>query len=74
MLDARRKSEQAEKSEHHAEDEEALVRKLERSLDEERGKTAALAADFSRYRERMAKTPVEDPWGHLWRDALADRR
>jgi hypothetical protein len=67
MLEARRKGEQAEKNERHAEEEAALVAKLERLLDEERRKNAALAGDFARFRERMAKTPVEDPWGHLWR-------
>ncbi|MBY6242739.1 hypothetical protein [Methylosinus sp. Sm6] len=67
VLAARREAAQAEKNERHAEEEEAIVAKLERLLDAERGKNAALAADFARYREQMAKTPVEDPWGHLWR-------
>jgi hypothetical protein len=67
MLTARDKAEAAEKSARHAAEEDALVGKLERLLDEERGKNASLAADFARYRERMAKTPVEDPWGQLGR-------
>jgi hypothetical protein len=66
-LAARDKSAEAEKSARRAAEEEALVRKLERDLDAERGKNAALAADFARYRERMARTPVEDPWGQLGR-------
>jgi hypothetical protein len=67
MLTARDKSAAAEKSARREEEEEALVQKLERLLDEERGKNAALAADFARFRERMARTPVEDPWGQLAR-------
>jgi hypothetical protein len=67
QLEARRETQQAEKSERHAAEEEALVQKLESLLDAERRKNAALAEDFARFREKMARTPVEDPWGHLWR-------
>ena len=67
MLDARRKAERAEKSEHHAEEEEAQAGTLARLLDAERRKSAALAADLARLREQMRKTPVEDPWGQLGR-------
>lgn len=68
QLDARREARLAEKSERHAQEEEGLVRQLQSLLDEERRKNAALAEDFARFREKMAKTPVEDPWGHLGRD------
>lgn len=68
MLEARRKAQQAEANERHAEEEKAIVAKLERLLEQERGKNAALAADFARFRQRISMTPIEDPWGHLARD------
>jgi hypothetical protein len=67
MLTARDKAVAAETSERHAEAEERYADRLARLLDEERRKSAALAADFARYREAVVKAPVADPWGQLGR-------
>jgi hypothetical protein len=68
-LDARRNAKKAEYSEHHAEAEATHASELQRLLDEERRKSAAIAADFARLRAATTKPPVEDPWGQLGRAA-----
>lgn len=60
----------AEESERHAEQEVAHARELLRQLDEERRKSAAIAAEFARFRDAMERAPVEDPWSVLGRAAL----
>jgi hypothetical protein len=60
----------AEESERHAEQEVAHAKELLRQLDEERRKSAAIAAEFARFRDVMERAPVEDPWSVLGRAAL----
>lgn len=60
----------AEESERHAEQEVAHAKELLRQLDEERRKSAAIAAEFARFRDAMERAPVEDPWSVLGRAAL----
>lgn len=67
LLEAQRNAKKAEASERHAEEEEAHANELSRELDEERRKSAEIAAEFARFREAAEHAPVEDPWGQLWR-------
>jgi len=67
MVEARLDAKRAEDSEHHAEQEIAHANELSHQLDEERRKSAEIAAEFARFRDTMERAPVEDPWGVLWR-------
>ncbi len=60
----------AEDNERHAEQEAAHAKELSRQLDEERRKSAAIAAEFASFRHAMEHAPVEDPWRVLGRAAL----
>jgi hypothetical protein len=70
QLDERYEAKRAEDSERHAEQEAAQAKELSRQLEEERRKSAAIAAEFARFRDAMERTPVEDPWSILGRAAL----
>jgi hypothetical protein len=69
VLIAQRSEKKAEASERHAEEEATHAMELSRQLDEERRKRAEVAAEFARFRDAVARAPVEDPWGVLWRAA-----
>ncbi len=67
LLEAQRNAKKAVVGERHAEQEAAHASELSRLLEEERRRTAEIAAEFSRFRDTVARAPVEDPWGVLWR-------
>ncbi|MGJ0510533.1 MAG: hypothetical protein ACR652_26100 [Methylocystis sp.] len=60
----------AEDNERHAEQETAHATELSRQLEEERRKSAAIAAEFARFRDAMERAPVEAPWSVFGRAAL----
>lgn len=66
-LEERYDAKRAEYSEHHAEQEAARANELSRQLEEERHKSAEIAAEFARFRDAIDRAPVEDPWGVLGR-------
>lgn len=59
----------AEDNERRAEQENSRANQLARQLDEERVKSAGIAAEFARFREQTAHPPIEDPWCALLRAA-----
>mgnify|MGYP000866041228 CR=1 FL=1 len=69
-LDVQQSEKKAEASERHAQQEATRATELSHQLDEERRKRAEIADEFARFREVAARTPVEDPWGALWRSVL----
>ncbi|MGD9541362.1 hypothetical protein [Methylocystis sp.] len=69
VLIAQRSEKKAEASERHAEQEATHASELSRQLDEERRKESEIAAEFARFRDAVARAPVEDPWGVLGRAA-----
>ncbi len=68
-LDAQHSARKAEDSNRRAEQETSRANQLARQLDEERVKSAGVAAEFARFREKTAHTPIDDPWGALARAA-----
>jgi hypothetical protein len=67
QLEERYDAKRAEDNEHHAEQEAAHANELSRQLEEERHKSAEIAAEFARFRDAIDRAPVEDPWGVLGR-------
>jgi len=63
LLDARRRAQEAEKSERFAQQEAAQIKALTRQLEEERRNHAAVSAEYARYREATRRAPIDDPWG-----------
>ena len=70
QLDEHYEAKRAEDSERHAEQEAAHAKELSRQLDEERRKSAAIAAEFASFRDAMERASVGGPWSVLGRAAL----
>jgi hypothetical protein len=70
QLDEHYEAKRGADSERHAEQEAAHAKDLSHQLDDERRKCAAIAAEFARFRDAMARAPVADPWIALGRAGL----
>ncbi len=70
QLEEHYEARRAADSERHAEQETAHAKELSCQLEEERRNSAAIAAEFARFRDMIERAPVEDPWSVLSRAAL----
>jgi hypothetical protein len=70
QLEERYEARRAEECERHVEQEATQASELSRRLEEQERKSAAIAAEFARYRDAVAHGPIEDPWGVLGRAVL----